>query len=127
MQTLLRLEAIGDDAYEYQRSVIKAGGGLVRRFTGVPGRPWVAEIVGLNDQFGFERRFLRGKKDYRNANSVGSRGVYLCFVLELGRLYEVYGLSSWRSSFHYFCMPTVSGAVKLSEESVRQCLSARSA
>ena len=55
-------------------------------------RPWVAELTPEG------RRFLRPHHtDYRDANSVGSRGVYLLFHLESGRVYEIKHYTSWRS------------------------------
>ena len=55
-------------------------------------RHWVAELT-LEG-----RRFLRPHHtDYRDANSVGSRGVFLLFHLESGRTYEVKRWTSWRS------------------------------
>src|SRR5690606_26902435 len=52
--------------------------------------PWVAEIVGLSAKYGYDRRFLRGKEDWSQANSAGSRGVRFYFTLEEGRYYEAY-------------------------------------
>ena len=41
------------------------------------------------------RFFLRGSTDYSRANSKGSRGVYLWYWLEEGKLYDVYSFVSW--------------------------------
>lgn len=42
-----------------------------------------------------ERRFVKGMKTYAEANSTGSRGVYLYFVLSEGPLYEIFDRPGW--------------------------------
>lgn len=52
-------------------------------------RPWVARILGPDEQYGLEREFVhRQATDYTRANSVGSRGVYAYYALGPG-LYEI--------------------------------------
>lgn len=60
-----------------------------------------------------ERDFLDGKKDYSQANSVGSRGVYLFYVLRPGIVYEVHALTSWSGSEQYFCRVEGSELVRM--------------
>ena len=68
-----------------------------------PRKPWVAEITGTHEKFGFERVFLESKRNYSRANKSGSRGVELWFILESGKVYEVKSPKSWRSVDRYFC------------------------
>lgn len=91
LRAVLKLEAIGDDTEQVFRQV-----GYSRQ------RAWCAEIVGRNARYGFERRFLKGRKDYSEANSVGSRGVYLYYFLEPGKVYEVSSPASWNRTDRYF-------------------------
>lgn len=46
---------------------------------------------------------LHGKTDYSQANSVGSRGVYVFYTLESGKTYLVFSPTSWRKSEKYVC------------------------
>lgn len=74
----------------------------MRQFDGSdPRNPWVALIRGRPGQY--RREYLRGQKDYSQANSVGSRGVYLTFWLEDGRIYEVFRRLSWSRTSQTFC------------------------
>lgn len=66
-------------------------------------RCWVAQITGLSDQYGFERRFIRGHRDYSHSNNKGSRGIYGYFVLHEGCYYEVQSRPSWSRVDRYFC------------------------
>ena len=76
-----------------------------------PRKPWVAEIVGQHEKYGLERIFLPSKRNYSRANSRGSRGIELWFVLESGRLYEVLSPLSWRSIDRYFCRVSDGGDI----------------
>lgn len=46
-------------------------------------RPWVADMTNG------KRIFQKGQTDYRNANSDGSKGVEVSFILWPNRIYEV--------------------------------------
>lgn len=50
--------------------------------------PWVAELTGFSDKFNFERKFIKGAKDYSDANSSGTKGVYMYFFLDNNKIYE---------------------------------------
>lgn len=116
MTYVLSLEAIGDDAAQASRSP-------VGRMLGLPARrPWAAEIVGRDDRYGLERRFLDGKKDYRRANSIGSRGVYVYYRLEPGSVYEVNDLVSWSRSDRYFCRIDGGNLIRMTREEVEAWL-----
>lgn len=117
MRASLRLEAIGDDLDQHLRitraivdRVVGEGGSnlLLGRW---PARYWAAEITGFDSKFGYARTFLRGKKDYSDANGVGSRGVYVYYILESGHVYEVLRPKSWGRSIRYFCTVSETGEI----------------
>lgn len=99
----LKLELFGDDQRQRMRLALLPLRALTKDLAGAlhdhlycgPPMPWVAAVVGLDDRYGLERRFLRGRKDYLQANSIGSRGIYLWYTLEPG-LYEINEQVSWR-------------------------------
>jgi len=132
MKAILRLEAIGDD----ERQRLRLYGGILDEALGAgvgrgvigkfPARYWVAEITGTDDHFGLKRSFLQGHKDYSHANGVGSRGVYMHYLLDEGKLYEVKEPVSWRSSERYFCRVESRRIVKVSKDEVLRCLKDRS-
>lgn len=65
----------------------------------------------------FGRAYLKGKRDYAKANSVGSRGVYEWFILESGCVYAVTAQVSWKATRLYFVQATERGEVlEISEE-----------
>src|SRR5690606_23131495 len=64
-------------------------------------KPWVARLDGLDHKYGFRRTFLEGQKDYRDANSGGSRGVYVYYALRPG-IYEVNERVTWKRVRRYF-------------------------
>lgn len=73
-------------------------------------RPWVARITGRDPKHGLAREFLSPLRDWKDANSTGSRGVKLVFTLHSGRIYEVLELLSWSKERRYFC-EAVEGSV----------------
>lgn len=100
MKAQLKLEQIGEIS------------STVRRFMGGgPPMPWVAEIIGTDDRFGLQREFLPFNKDFEEANSQGSRGVYAVYILESGRAYEVFERTSWRGSRRYFATVSEAGEI----------------
>lgn len=122
MIATLRLEAIGDN---YRR--LMASGTfsrVLRQCRRIPAhaqrlldngmRPWVAHVTGRDARHGLARTFLEGLRDYRDANSGGSRGVYLTFVLYPGRIYEVNEVQSWTRKRRYFCHVVNGAPVELS-------------
>ncbi len=103
MKTILRLECIGD--------------GHRGRLS--PSPCWVAEIVAVSPYSGLDRRFLHRNKDYSEANSVGSRGVYAYYILESGKIYEVSEPLTWKKTDRYLCTVTPDGEIeKLDMETV---------
>jgi len=84
-------------------------------------KPWVARITGLDAKYGLARQFLRGQKDYSQANSVGSRGVYLYFALKDG-FYEVYEHLTWKRARRYFIRVENMEITEITREEVEQWL-----
>lgn len=77
------------------------------------GDPWVAEITGRRRGYGgFERDFLRPKRDYTNANSKGTRGVRCHWTLAVNRVYEAHCPESWNRSRRVFLRATPDGDVR---------------
>lgn len=101
MLAALALEWIGHDM---DRLAVQLGEKALRR-------PWVAEITGI-DGHRLSRRFIDGRIDYVNANSPGSRGVMLHYLLESDHLYEVSAWTAWKSPERYFCWATESGDIR---------------
>ncbi len=88
---------------------------------------FVAEITGFHPKFKYERKFLQCKKDYKNANSKGSRGVFAFYILESGKIYDVLDPYSWKNSHRYFCIVDELGNIEiLTKEEVDKCLKDRS-
>ncbi|MEU0242315.1 hypothetical protein ABZ234_31945 [Nocardiopsis sp. NPDC006198] len=86
-------------------------------------RPWVAEIVGLSAKYGYRRQFLKSKADWAGANSRGTRGVKLYFVLEAGRYYQAYRKTSQQQHEKPFLKVTEEGeVVEVAKEEVDQWL-----
>lgn len=111
----IKLEAIGDNA---------TGNTLFGASR--PSRAWVAEIVEKDPRWKFKREFLKGNKDYFDANSVGSRSVYLHYCLSPGRVYEISDPQSWRKTVRYFCRVEDGRLIQMSEEEVLQWLNEHS-
>lgn len=118
----LKLEAIGDghDARNCASSrTAKASAPFDAHLFGVPNRkPWVAEITGTDHQYGLRRQFLEYHKDYSKGNSVGTRGVYLHFLLVEGKIYEVFHFISWKNTNRYFCRIVDGKVVKMAKQEV---------
>lgn len=123
MKASLKLEAIGlnmvQDLRRMQRTIdafIPTGR---RRPDPIPSPCWVAEITGWDPRYRWKRRFLDGKTDYSESNSVGSRGVYIYYELDSGHIYEVYHRVTWGRSERYFCRVSDEGdVIRLSNEEV---------
>lgn len=131
MKATLKLEVIGDNTHQHLKlwtSVInEALPGVGSALLGnCPPSCWVAEITGTDHKYGFDREFLRGRKDYSKANSIGSRGVYLWYILESGRYYEVKERTSWSGSDRYFVKVTMGGDIeRVSKSEVEHWLKGR--
>lgn len=128
---VLKIECIGDDTdqlfkmYRNLTNDLMPGLGDIT-FGKTTKRYWVAEIMGSSPKYKYERKFVRCKKDYSEANSVGSRGVYAYYILDEGRIYEVSSPESWGKTDRYFCTVRNTELFKMSEEEVESWLKDRS-
>jgi hypothetical protein len=104
--------------------IIEAIGGRAFPRRLFPGQPWVAEVVGTDPRYGLRRRFLRAKVDYYHANSVGTRGVMLCYLLDPGPIYEIYRKTSWTNAERFFARVEDGRIVRVTRGEVMACLSA---
>jgi len=129
MRAVLKLEIIGDNYYAYlaakkrgeaktSRSAERYGELLGRDKS----RPWVARITGRDPKYGLAREFVKGQKDYSQANSVGSRGVYEYFALKDGSIYEVNARETWKRTRRYFIRVENTEITEISKEEVGRWL-----
>lgn len=115
------LEVIGDDTLALLRQTQATVGrvsGLAAASLFAPGRdasPWVARLRGIRSSGKFRREFLRGKKDYSGANSIGSRGVFLNFALPPG-VYQVHQKIAWSNSRTYFALSQDGTVCEITQE-----------
>ncbi len=125
MLAVIRLEIIADNYYAGKKYATRETRIPDERYRELLGpdksRPWVARITGLDAQFGYKREFMRGQKDYSQANSVGSRGVYMYYPLSDG-IYEVHERLSWKRTRRYFCQVSNSDITEISREEVNALL-----
>jgi hypothetical protein len=120
MKASLKIEAIGDNIDQMYRhfanltNMLVPGLGTVT-FGDAPKKSyWVAQIMGHDPKYRYRRYFLFGKKDYKFANSKGSRGVFVYYLLESENIYEVK-----TSKRRYFCTVSEDGdIVEISKEVV---------
>jgi len=116
MKASLALEAIGQnyirDIRELDRFIGTASG---QSFDRMPYRQGVWDVTESDTGPVF------GKWDYSKANSKGSRGVYIHYLLESGKLYQVAEPTSWKNSDHYFCIVDDDGEIiKLTKEHAQE-------
>jgi hypothetical protein len=99
------------------------------RFAGYMGRdksnPWVARLLGLDDQYGFAREFVRGYTDYSKASGTGAHGIFIYYALEDG-IYEVNKRLSWKHVKRYFIRVLDGTITEITREEVLQCLTTTS-
>lgn len=112
MYGVLKLEWIGDHYFHYNERAVHRNHVMerqihVRGMAREEFKPWVARITGVGKQGKLMREFVRGVRDYSEANSIGSRGIYEYFTLPPG-VYEVNNRVSWSRVRRYF--------VRVSEE-----------
>lgn len=86
--------------------------------------PWIAKILGRDDEFGLRREFMRFRRDYSNASSTGNRGIWRYYALEPG-IYEVNRRTSWKHVERFFVQITDDAAVnEIAREDVETWLNA---
>jgi hypothetical protein len=123
MKAILSLELRGDNTRQLFRlwnsiSDANLGKDAGAAILGMPPpAAWVAEIIGLDKKYKYERRFLQFNKDYSQANSVGSRGVQAVYMLEDGKIYDV---KAWKE--RYFCTIRDWEICRISEYEVNEWL-----
>jgi hypothetical protein len=122
----IKLEAIGDDTRQlfsmaYHNPLLKdtVFGDDHRNPIS---RPWVAEITGKDPKFKYKRSFLRGRKDYSEANKKGSRGVYYYYELDPGKIYQINDRRSWSLTYRYYARVIDGELVEIDESEVEECL-----
>lgn len=117
MKAQIKIEAVGDDVDQMLRFFSTMTNDLVpglgdMTFGTNNGKPkpsyWVAQIIGVHPVFKYERKFIKGKKDYSQANRKGSRGVFVYYLVESGNVYEVKRSSKRR----YFCIVDEEGSIQ---------------
>jgi hypothetical protein len=127
MKAQLKIEAIGDNINQISAFFTRMTDDMVpglgtMTFGGKPFRYWCARIVGFDPVYKYCREFIRPKKDYSQANSKGSRGVWLYFLLESGFVYEAKS-----SKRRFFCEVNTDGnVVDVSKEYVDEWISEHS-
>jgi len=120
MKYSLKIEAIGDDQYQYMRlwtNILNMGVPGLGDLLGTP-KPnyWVALITGFDNKFNYSRQFLKPKKDYAKSNNKGSRGVYFYYILESGYIYQVSSPITWKRTEKYFCIVSDDGEIQRVEK-----------
>lgn len=74
-------------------------------------RPAWVDVVTDIGPHGMEKTRLKGQYDYSEANSVGSRGVFVRYWLQAGELYHVSSPQNWKRSDQYFCFIDEAGLI----------------
>lgn len=103
MRAVVRLELIADDYFYHVKHGTKSLDWQVRymRRLGHDHSPsWLALLTGVRNG-DFLRCWPEGTRDYSAANSVGSRGIYVYYVLRDG-IYEVNDRYEFDRVRHYF-------------------------
>lgn len=120
MLALIKLECIGGMDWGLSPNDVF----LTKLFLGGLGPPryWVAQITGRSGGNGYDRQFLKAKTDYTHSNSKGTRGVYACYLLESGHIYEVSSPVSWKRVDRYFCRAVDGHVQRITKVEVDQCL-----
>jgi len=68
-----------------------------------PGQALVDKIIGISPDGVLECKRMQGFRDYTYANSVGSRGIHIVYILSSGNLYFVSSPLSWKKIDQYYC------------------------
>lgn len=124
MRAVLKLELIGDDYFYAKRHNTWSFDKILRymRRLGPNKSPsWLAEIVGFDAKGNLNRQFIQGQKDYSEANSTGSRGIFVYYALPSG-IYEVNDRHHWRKVRHYFCRVEGTQITEINQDEVIECL-----
>ncbi len=123
---VLKLECIGDNYVQAGKKIVNGQPVRISNRTLMAismhkKTPWCAEIIGFTPSAALERRFVKGMKTYAEANGVGSRGVYLFFVLGDG-IYEIFSRETWARSRRYFARVRGSVLTEINEQEACRAL-----
>ncbi len=134
MKAVLALEIIADNYFALQSAQAKGevvpalAARQLAHYERLLGRdqkrPWVAALEGLDPKYGFQRRFMKGQRDYAGANGVGSRGVYEYYPLDDG-VYEVHERTSWTKTRRYFVRVASGKIEEISRSEAVACLASK--
>lgn len=118
MKASLAIEAIGHNTAQMMRVWSR-----IYSSCGVSGKKVIGSLRGYIrwgveeiDTEGNHIQWLRGRTDYSRANSKGSRGVYIWYVLESGHRYRVHAPQSWNSTEVYICTVDEEGNIVKEQE-----------
>lgn len=124
MIAVIGLEAIGDDHRHKLRFGFGDGSRSLftrerdrSRYDARP-RAWIARVTGRCPKFGLAREFMAYRRDYAEANSTGSRGVFKWYELPEGDVYEISAPISWTKADRYFARSTRGKLERLTLEEV---------
>ena len=88
------------------------------------GNPYCKQVIKLADDGFFVTIPMKFNRDYSQANSVGTRGVYDYYVLKPGRLYEIQEILSWKRMRRYYLFLHSNGdETTMTYEEAIECLS----
>jgi len=103
MKANIKLEAIGYNSHSSTRMF----GPLFE----IPLRCHVEEIIGYDKKNNLKKIPVNGKVDYLRSNTRSSRGVYINFIINSGRVYEVAEPVSWKRTDVYFITVNENGEI----------------
>jgi hypothetical protein len=84
--------------------------------------PWVARLMGLDDRWRFQRKFVRGYYDYTYSTKGTGKNTYMYFPMPPG-IYEVYYPTSWKHEFRGFIQVDETGDLhEITHNEVIECL-----
>lgn len=86
--------------------------------------PWIARITGADPRYGYARKFVRPRKDWRGAErrsgTLRTVGIRSCFMLEVGWVCEVQTARNFydKKSPRYFARVAEDSLVRVEEPDV---------
>jgi hypothetical protein len=126
LRAVLKLELIADDFFWHQKRGLfdknfQKWLRYAKRLGPNKSSTWVARLIGLDEKFTFKREFVQPERDYSQANSTGSRGIYGYYALPPG-IYEVNERVTWRRVRRYFIKVDEAEYKEIDREDVIKCL-----
>ena len=87
-------------------------------------RPYCKQVITIGKNGFLVTRPMQYNRDYAEANSVGSRGIFDYYVLHHNALYEINEPVTWKRCDHYYLYIDPNGdEYKMTREEVMICLS----